>query len=71
MKTFFLLIHLLTTVGLIAAILLQAKGVGVSAVFGGESSFYRSRRGVEKLLIYATIFLAAVFVATSIIGLLL
>ena len=31
-----------------AAILLQARGAGLSATFGGDSSVYRSRRGIEK-----------------------
>ena len=37
----------LVSVGLIAAILLQSRGSGLGATFGGESSVYRSRRGVE------------------------
>ena len=33
---------------LIAAILLQARGTGLSGTFGGDSAVYRSRRGVER-----------------------
>ena len=38
---------LLASIGMIAAILLQSRGAGLGATFGGESSVYRSRRGVD------------------------
>ena len=50
---------------LVFVIVLQNKGSGVGSVFGGESVVYRSRRGVEKLLHYATIILAIVFASLS------
>jgi preprotein translocase subunit SecG len=46
---------------LIAAILLQARGSGLSATFGGDSSVYRSRRGIERRLWQFTILLAVLF----------
>lgn len=52
---------------LIILILLQAKGSGLSTVFGGEGGFYRSRRGVEKLFVYFTVILAFLFFAVSIL----
>jgi len=69
MKIAFDVVHILITIGLIIAILLQAKGVGLSATFGGEGAFYRSRRGVEKLLFRLTIVLAFLFMISSITGL--
>jgi len=54
--------------GLIAAILLQSRGAGLGATFGGESSVYRSRRGVEKRLYQFTIILAILFVGVSLIA---
>ena len=51
---------------LTGAILLQARGTGLSSVFGGESTFYHTRRGVEKIIFWATVVLAVLFVATSI-----
>ena len=50
---------------LIGAILLQARGSGLSSVFGGESTFYHTRRGIEKIVFWATIVLAILFVATG------
>lgn len=46
---------------LMIAILLQARGSGLSATFGGDSSVYRSRRGIERRLWQFTIVLAVMF----------
>lgn len=68
-----ILLALLTVVSvlMIVVILLQAKGSGLSTVFGGEGGFYRSKRGVEKLFVYLTIFLAIVFFLLSVLQILL
>ena len=55
----------LVSVGLIAAILLQSRGSGLGATFGGESSVYRSRRGVEARLYQFTLILAVIFIVVS------
>lgn len=59
---------LLTCIGLIAAVLLQSRGAGLGSTFGGESSVYRSRRGVEKRLYQFTIALALLFVGVALIA---
>ena len=56
---------------LIAAILLQQQGVGLSAVFGGEGNVFRTKRGAERILFNATIVLAVLFLASGIAGLLI
>lgn len=43
------------------AILLQARGAGLGATFGGDSNVYRTKRGLEKVLFRATILLAILF----------
>jgi preprotein translocase subunit SecG len=58
--------QLLVSIALIAAVLLQARGTGLSGAFGGDSAVYRSRRGVEKRLWQFTIVLLALFVVFSI-----
>lgn len=50
---------------LIICILLQQREGGLSTVFGGEGSVYRSKRGVALGLHYFTIVLAVLFVALS------
>jgi preprotein translocase subunit SecG len=59
------LAQLLVSIGLIASVLLQARGAGLGATFGGDSSVYRSRRGVEKRLFQFTIVLTVLFVVFS------
>jgi preprotein translocase subunit SecG len=61
------LAQLLACIGLMAAVLLQSRGAGLGATFGGDSSVYRSRRGVEKRLFQFTIILALLFVGVSLI----
>ena len=57
--------QLLVAIALIASILLQARGTGLSGAFGGDSAVYRSRRGVEKRLWQFTIVLLVLFVLFS------
>jgi preprotein translocase subunit SecG len=58
--------QIIVSIALIAAILLQARGTGLSGTFGGDSAVYRSRRGIEKRLWQFTILLLVLFVAFSI-----
>ncbi|HBK34717.1 preprotein translocase subunit SecG [Candidatus Uhrbacteria bacterium RIFOXYA2_FULL_40_9] len=50
---------------LIVAILLQARGSGLGAAFGGGGSVYRTKRGMEKHLFQATIVVAILFFCVS------
>ena len=56
----------LVSIALVASILMQARGAGLGATFGGDSSVYRSRRGIEKRLFQFTVVLALLFVLFSI-----
>jgi preprotein translocase subunit SecG len=57
---------MLVAIALMASILLQSRGAGLGATFGGDSSVYRSRRGIEKRLFQFTVILAVLFVVFSI-----
>ena len=57
--------QLLVSIALIASILLQARGAGLSGAVGGDCAVYRSRRGVEKRLWQFTIVLLVLFVIFS------
>ena len=52
----------------IIAVLMQARGVGLSSAFGGDSSVYRSRRGIERQLMRFTVLLVVLFVLFSLVG---
>lgn len=69
MKLALQVVQIVVAILLMFAILVQAKGVGVGTIFGGEGQFYKSRRGVEKLFLIATIILSLFFVLTSILNL--
>ena len=53
--------QIIVSIALIAAILLQNRGTGLSGTFGGDSAVYRSRRGVERRLWQFTIVLIILF----------
>ena len=61
--------QIVVAVLLIGAILLQQKGVGLGAAFGGEGGVYRTKRGFEKVIFISTIILGALFVLLAILGL--
>jgi protein translocase SecG subunit len=69
MKQFLTVAQMIISVGLIALILVQARGTGFgrSGGFGGSTSF--SRRGLEKLIFRATFVFAFIFVLISILQL--
>ena len=57
--------QILVSILLITVILLQAKGSGFGAGLGGQTSAFRTRRGLEKTLFQATIGLTILFLAMS------
>ena len=65
MNTFLAIGQIIVSIGLIASVLLQARGTGLSGAFGGDSAVYRSRRGVERRLWQFTIILAILFAVFS------
>jgi len=66
MKSTLTVVQIITSVVLIALILLQAKGTGLGRAFGGQS--YHSKRGVEFVVFRLTIFISVMFVAVSAIN---
>ena len=60
--------QMIISTALVAIILLQAKGAGLGGIFGGDSSVYRTRRGLEKTLFRFTIVLAVLFFLFSVIN---
>lgn len=58
---------------LVGAVLLQRSEAGLGSAFGsdGFSSGFHTRRGAEKLLFNATIIIAILFTASSLLALVL
>ncbi len=60
--------QILLSIALIASILMQARGTGLSGTFGGDSGVYRSRRGVERRLWQFTILLLVLFIVFALVS---
>lgn len=67
-QTILPIIQIVLSVLLVTAILLQQRGTGLGAAFGGEGTVFRTKRGLEKGLFYATIGLAVLFFVTAILN---
>lgn len=63
-----LIVQVISGIILSLFILLQAQGAGLGKAWGGGGEFYRSRRGVEKILFRATIAIAFLFLASSLLA---
>lgn len=61
------LVAVIVAVLLIAVIMLQMQGTGLSSSFGGGGEFYRSKQSIDKLLVGATIILTVLFGVLSIV----
>lgn len=68
MSIIIIFVQILLAVLLITTILLQSRGTGLGQAWGGGGEFYRSKRGLEKILFRATIVLAGLFFVWSIVS---
>lgn len=68
MGTYLYIVQILLGIALIALVLLQTRGAGLSGVFGQDTTIYRTRRGIERTLFHATIVVAIVFFVISVIS---
>lgn len=65
--TILTIIEVVVAILLMAAVLVQNKGAGLSSTFGGATSQAKTvKRGPEKFIFNATIVLAVIFVGLSI-----
>ncbi|MDO9545626.1 MAG: preprotein translocase subunit SecG [Pelolinea sp.] len=63
MVTYFQIALIITSLALIASIVIQNKGVGLGGLTGQDAGgIFSARRGIEKTLFWITITLAIVFV---------
>lgn len=61
-----LIFQIILSVGITTAVLLQASGSGLGSTWSGGGETYHTRRGVEKVIYYATIVLILLFALNSI-----
>jgi len=69
MQTYLNIAQIVLAVALIVVILFQVRGGGLGGIFGQQSSVYRTRRGVEKILFRMTIVFVSAFLVISVLTL--
>ncbi len=60
--------QILVSLLLVFLILMQTRGTGFAAGYAADSSIYRTRRGVERLLFQLTIAISVVFLLLAIVA---
>ncbi|PKL31313.1 preprotein translocase subunit SecG [Candidatus Saccharibacteria bacterium HGW-Saccharibacteria-1] len=65
------IITIVSAILMILTILLQQRGASLGAGFGSSGELYTTRRGIDKSLFDATVFLAVIFVLSILTGLIL
>ena len=61
------IIEVIVAILLMVAILMQNRGTGMGAVFGGEGNVYKTKRGAEKFLFWTTIVLSVLFLGLALL----
>ncbi|MBP9762517.1 preprotein translocase subunit SecG [Patescibacteria group bacterium] len=69
-QTILSLVLIILSILLSGAILLQQRGTGIGLAFGGDTTIFRTKRGLEKILFYATIALSCLFFSSAFLGVL-
>ncbi len=59
--------QLVLAVFLVIVVLLQQRGSGLGATFGGSSAVYNTKRGIDKVLFQVTIVTSILFFAISLL----
>ncbi len=67
MKVLLQSLQIIVSILLVILVLIQSKGGGLASGIGSSISFYRSRRGLEKIIFIITIILSVVLVVNSLV----
>jgi len=69
MNEILLIVQIIVAILLMVTVLLQQRGSGLGAGFGGSGDFYSTRRGIEKKLYWGTIILGFLLIVLALINL--
>jgi preprotein translocase subunit SecG len=62
-----IVVQLISGIIMMLAILLQQRGTGLGSAFGGGGNVYRTKRGIEQVLLWITTVTAFVFTLSSLL----
>ena len=65
---FLLILQAIIAIMLIVSILMQNRGSGLGAVFGGDFGGYHTKRGFEKFLFRISVVLAILFAIIALVN---
>jgi protein translocase SecG subunit len=68
MNVIITIFQIIICLALMGLILLQAQGSGLGSAFGRGSTFYTSKRGIEKFVFWLTIIFTVLFFVSSILN---
>jgi len=68
LATYLHIVQIILSATLIALVILQSKGGGLSRMFGSEGGVYKTRRGFEKTLFNITIGVILAFFVFSLLS---
>lgn len=71
MNTYLTIAQIVLAIILMAGILVQQRGAGLSGAFGGEGNVYSTRRGAEKFIFVSTIVATVLFITVSLLRIIL
>ncbi|MDA3815367.1 MAG: preprotein translocase subunit SecG [Patescibacteria group bacterium] len=63
--------QIIISILLLISVLLQNRGSGLSATFGGDFGGFHTKRGIEKFLNISSIVLGALFITNSLLTVLI
>ena len=63
------IVEIIVAILLIASILIQNRGAGLSSTFGGDFGGYYTKRGFERFLVYFSIALSFLFLSLALANL--
>ena len=71
MKSFLPIAQIIVAILLVICILFQQRGTALGSAFGGGGGgeFYATRRGIQKKILWVTVFLGIAFIVLAILNL--
>lgn len=70
MQTYLNIAMIIVSILLVALIIIGARNSAVGNVFGGDSPVYHARRGIERTLFNATVWVSVIFFVLAILSVL-